>query len=127
MLDTECGYISSMANSYINTKTNLKKLQFGTDKCHKMHVGKKKINDVCPKLFVDGWEMKEVTDLETKVIDIEFCGSNLMEEVGEEKYLGDIISQDGRNLKNIMARIVKGNGIITQIMCILDEVFFGKH
>ena len=94
LIVTECGYKSSMANLYINTKTNLKKLQFGTDKCHKMHVGKKKINDVCPKLFVDGWEMKEVTDLETKVIDIEdeFCGSSLMEEVGSEKYLGDIIS-----------------------------------
>ena len=87
-----------------------------------------KINDVCPELFVDCWKMKEVSDLETKVIDIEdeFCGSNLMEEVGEEKYLGDIISQDGRNIKNIMARIGKGNGIITQIMCILDELFFWK-
>ena len=43
LIVTECGYKSSMADLYINTKTNLKKLQFGTDKCHKMHVGEKKI------------------------------------------------------------------------------------
>ena len=72
-----------------------------------MHVGKKKITDVCPELFVDGWEMKVVTDLETKVNDIEdeFCGRNLMEEVGEEKYLGDIISQDPTNAVNVYSQI----------------------
>ena len=35
----------------------------------------------------------------------------LMEEKNEEKYLGDIISNDGRNLKNVKVRVSKGKGI----------------
>jgi hypothetical protein len=54
MIVTECGYKASMANAYINAKSNLKELQFGTDKCHKMHVGKR-VEEICPDLFVDGW------------------------------------------------------------------------
>ena len=65
LLVTECGYKATMANAYINTKSNLKKLQFGTDKCHKMHVGKTKIEEICPDLFVDEWKMNEVSEVET--------------------------------------------------------------
>ena len=46
LIVTECGFKSAMANSFINCKTNLKKLQFGIDKCHKMHVGKKRIEEI---------------------------------------------------------------------------------
>ena len=35
-------------------------------------------------------------------------GEQVMEGKLEEKYLGDVISTDGRNLKNIKARIAKG-------------------
>ena len=37
---SECGHRSYMVNAYINHKTNSKKLQFGSDKCIKMHVGR---------------------------------------------------------------------------------------
>ena len=40
LLVSECGYKISMLNAFINTKTSMKKLQFGTAKCFKMHVGK---------------------------------------------------------------------------------------
>ena len=30
------------------------------------------------------------------------------------KYLGDVISTDGRNLKNIKGRIAKGKGIVSK-------------
>jgi hypothetical protein len=36
----ECGYKSAMVNSYMVCKTNSKKLQFGANKCKKMHIGK---------------------------------------------------------------------------------------
>ena len=36
--------------SYLNTKTNLKKIQYGASKCVKMHFGQK--SKVCPKLKV---------------------------------------------------------------------------
>ena len=39
-------------------------------------------------------------------------GYEIMEEKMEEKYLGDVISTDGRNIKNVKARVAKGKGIV---------------
>ena len=50
-----------------------------------------------------------------------------MPEVTEETYLGDILSADGKNGKNIRSRISKGVGIISQIMNILEGICFGPH
>ena len=50
-------------NSYVNTKTNIKKLQFGVSKCHKMHVGAKKNN--CPSLKIDELDVKLIEDYDT--------------------------------------------------------------
>ena len=36
---SECGYKTTMLNSFIRFKTNEKKLQFGKDKCRKIHKG----------------------------------------------------------------------------------------
>ena len=49
-----------------------------------------------------------------------------MEVKMEEKYLGDVISTDGRNIKNIKARVAKGKGIISRIITILEGIPFGK-
>ena len=45
----------------------------------------------------------------------------------EQKYLGDIVSADGKQNSNILARKNKGLGIINQIEQILDTVFYGKY
>ena len=50
-----------------------------------------------------------------------------MEEKNEEKYLGDILSNDGRNVKNIKARIERGKGIVSKIISILDSFPFGSQ
>ena len=50
-----------------------------------------------------------------------------MVEVNEDTYLGDIISSDGKNQKNIQNRIAKGTGIISQIMTMLERVTLGEH
>ena len=66
----------------------LKKLRFhvpdkaGKSKCHKMHVGGKK--KLCPELKV------HVT---------------VMESVQHDMYLGDLISSDAKNRKNVKKRI----------------------
>ena len=62
---TECGFKTTMMNSYLNTKTKIKKLQYGVDKCFKMHVGKQCNSDICPDLHVDSWKMKTVNEVET--------------------------------------------------------------
>ena len=39
VLISTCGLNSVLINGFINSKTNQKKLQYGVDKCHRMHVG----------------------------------------------------------------------------------------
>ena len=105
-----CSIKSVSVNVFINTQIEMKKLEFhtadknGKSKCHKMHVGKE--NMLCPDLKVHGTKMGQVT---------------------EDTYLGDIISHDGSNLKNIKSRVGKGLGIISQIENILETVSFGCY
>ena len=105
---SKCGSPSLALNSFINTQIELKKLRFhtadskGKSKCHKLHIGREMRN--CPALLVHGTPMQEVKD---------------------DKYLGDIISSDGKNTKNIKDRISKGVGIITNIFNLLDIINFG--
>ena len=49
-----------------------------------------------------------------------------MEEKKEEKYLGDVISRDGKNIKNIKARVAKGKGNVTRIITILEGIPLGQ-
>ena len=125
---SECGYKTAMLNSYMQCKTSSKKLQFVTSKCKKIHVGKQCQEHKCQPLYVDSWGEKARKNTETgsiKIVD-EYQGEDVMEEKEEEKYLGDVLSKDGRNLKNIQARVNKGKGIVRKILNILDGIPFGK-
>ena len=101
---------SLAVNTYINAQIELKKLWFHTpdqnskSKCHILHIGKN--NKLCPTLMVHGTVMGRVT---------------------EDSYLGDVISADGSNSKNISSRVGKGMGIVTDIMKMLEKVKFGPH
>ena len=105
-----CGHNSLALNTFINTQIELKKLQFhtpdkdGKSKCHVMHVGKH--SDICPKLEVHGTVMQEVT---------------------HDKYLGDIVSSNGKTDLNIKSRVEKGLGNVTKIMNMLEKVTLGNH
>ena len=50
-----------------------------------------------------------------------------MKEIKDDRYLGDIISSDGKNTKNIKDRISKGVGIIANIFNLLEVISFGQH
>ena len=76
----------------------------GKSKCHELHIGAKHEN--CSVLKVH---------------------NTIMEDVSEDTYLGDILSSDGRNTKNIAKRISKGIGLITQIMNMLETVSLGEY
>ena len=97
-------------NTTINTLIELKKLKFHTpvknkkSKCHSLHIGKP--SKWCPTMKVHGKEADRVS---------------------EALYLGDIVSEDGRNTKNIKSRVSKGMGIVTDIMDILNTVSFGAN
>ena len=53
-------------------------------------------------------------------------GIQIMEEKSEEKYLGDVISTDGKNIKNVKSRVSKGKGIVSRILAILDSIPLGQ-
>ena len=101
---SKCGSQSLSLNSFINTQIEHKKLRFhttdvkGSSKCHKLHIGR--VTRDCPALKVHGTEMLEVKD---------------------DKYLGDILSSDGKNTKNI-----KGVGIMANIFNLLDTITCGQ-
>ena len=124
-----CGFKTNMMNTFINSKTGMKRLQFGTSKCIKLHIGKSCNDTLCRDLFVGGWERDVVTDPVTgKVTQSEhFGGLEKMKVKSEQMYLGDIISNDGKHTKNIEHRKNKALGIMNQIMQILETVYFGKH
>ena len=126
---TECGHKSAMMNTYINFKTNSKKLQFGVDKCKKMHIGNVQRPYKCQDLVVDKWSEVQIKNDDTGDMENDDCfvGEHVMEDKSEEKYLGDILSTDGRNMKNIKARISKGKGIVTKILTMLEGIPFVKH
>ena len=58
------------------------------------------------------------------VVDI-FSGSCAVDSSESEKYLGDIIRQDGRNKSNIEARRGKGFGTVNQTMNMINDICFG--
>ena len=50
-----------------------------------------------------------------------------MADVNEITYLGDCITSDGTNTRNVQIRTKKGLGIVCQIMKILRTISFGSH
>ena len=82
----------------------------------------------CQTLKVDNWKEVEIKNEETGIDEIEDFveGEEEMKVKNEEKYLGDVISTDGRNIKNNNARVAKGKGITSKILSILEGIPFGK-
>ena len=122
---SECGVESVKSNAFLNSKTNIKKLQFGGEKCYKLHIGKKK--HLCPELHVDSWKLQKKDEKESGIKNLKdvFDGDFKMESKEDVKYLGDIITTDGTNVKNVESRRAKASGAVKQILSILEEICFG--
>ena len=60
--------------------------------------------------------LKDTIDEEYKIEDSE-----------EERYLGDFITKDGKNSKNVSARRARGIGIVDKIFTYLNDVFLGPY
>ena len=99
-----CGTPAVIDNAYINARIEQSKQSFNGTKCHSIHAGKQR--RPCDTLSAHNTEM-EVVD--------------------KEKYVGDIITGDGKHTKNITARRSKGLGIISEIVTILDGLCLGPH
>ena len=124
---SECGFKVVDLNSYLNTKTNLKKLQFGADKCVHMHIGKQ--TPYCPDLYCDKLELKksDETRLDIRNLQDVLGKEHPMKNSDEQKYLGYLINSNGSNKSNIAAKRGKGIGCVKQILSILEDITFGHH
>ena len=124
---SRCGSDSVAMNAFLNQKTNIKKLQYGPDKCHQLHVGKEK--SLCPDLFIDHWKLVKKDELETGISNLTdlLDYEHQIESLNDDKYLGDIISVDGMNTKNIAAKIAKATGITRNIKSILEDMCLGPY
>ena len=56
----------------------------------------------------------------------EYHGETGIIESEDEKYIGDIISKNAKNAKNISAQKCKSIGISRKIMSSLQDIYFGK-
>ena len=70
---SECGFRTKSLHAFLTFKTESKKLQFGAEKCKKLHVGKRVEGFKCQTLKVDHWK-----EIET--------GSEKIEDICDEEY-----------------------------------------
>ena len=100
----KCSNEAVISNFTINRFMELNKLRLSSTKCHRMHIGKQSIK--CPELQIHESEM---------------------ETTRQERYLGDIITCDGKQDKNISSRIAKAWSYFAEIKALINEFPFGKR
>ena len=100
----ECGPDATLTNVVMNNFTESKKLRFGIKKCNKMHIG-------TPTLVCDEINVHE----------------DVGKTVSKDKYVGDILTDNGTNTENIKERTDKGYGIVNEILSILSEIPIGPY
>ena len=84
-----CGYKTRKISEFLNTRTKLMNLQYGCNKCEKIHIGKRQNEDICPTITIDSWE-EEVIENRNKEKELKdtYTGQEALGEVSENKYLG---------------------------------------
>ena len=98
-----CNDDSIVLNTIVNTRIEAKKLEFNLKKCVNMHIGPD--SEKCQTLRAHGTRMENVVN---------------------QLYLGDIISNSGSNEENIKNRVKKGYSAISQIKSLINSVGFGR-
>ena len=101
---TSCGAQAIELNSIINSKVETKKLRLSADKSYRIHICKE----------------KKKCSYELKV------HNEKMKEVNEAMYLGQIVANNGSINPTIQSRKIKGIGITSQIMSLLNSVTLGR-
>ena len=123
----KCGTQSVKLNAYLNAQSNIKNLQLGVKKCHKLHVGKN--ISICPDLYVDNWKLKPKEDIITSIWDQEDSedAPAKLETVPDEVYLGNVISFDAKQEKNVKKRVARGTAAGNAVLQMLNDICFGPY
>ena len=83
---SECGYDTNLMPLYINSQSKFHYLQFGMDKCFKIHVGRKKEKYKCSPVSLDYWKLEETENKDTGEVFLqeEYQGKKEIKEVSHE-------------------------------------------
>ena len=127
LIITNCGLDSALASSHVNCMTNLKKLQFGADKCVKLHVGTDK--KICPDNQIDTWSSEGDKNTVSSILDLKDVESekHVMETKPSWTYLGDVLQNNGKNDLNIQSRVERGAAAKKQVIQMLEELTLGDY
>ena len=82
---SNCGLDSVLMTAHLNAQTNIRKLQFGEDKCHKLHIGAN--TNLCCDNFVHTWYLERKGEDISSVIELvdKEGGKHLLETVKSDK------------------------------------------
>ena len=122
-----CGMDSALTTAHLNAQTNIKKLQYGSQKCTKMHIGENKV--ICTKNSIDTWQLEIETEAAQSILDFvdKEDVQHEMETVSSAKYLGDILQNNGKNDLNIKERVKRGSAAVNQIIMMLEDLTLGEY
>ena len=125
---SESGHKTIKINAFITAKIACKKLQFGPKKCFVIHTSREHEDVRNIELYFDGWEMKNVKDVETGIERRQdtFEGDMEVSHISSEKYLGQVISSDSKNTRNIEKIRNKGIGIQNRVIQMLEAMPGGQ-
>ena len=89
--------------------------------------GRCKSKKPCEDISIDDWNIEvEVGNHNSKAkLTDKYVGKALIPNVQYQNYLGDLISLDGTHNKNIEGRTAKGQGIVRDILYILNGIYLG--
>ena len=124
---SESGFKTTRMNAFVNAKIASKKLQFGAEKCFVMHVGRNHEEYKNVELFVNGWSVTTVDNFQAGGMECEdILEENIeLSHIESERYLGQIISSDSKNKRNILKLKNKGIGIQNKIINMLHTMSGG--
>ena len=99
---SEVGHQSYEMNQLMNTKSAMKRLQFGVDKCKVLFVGSnQKSLQIAEQYFVDHWSVTHENVNGEAVLKETYEGKVQMTQVSDLKYLGHVISSSKGNMPHI--------------------------
>ena len=75
----------------------------------------------CEAIYINDWE--EASNKNARDV---LKGKTEIKTVERQEYLGSIISNDGKNDWNVSSKCSKGQGIVNDIISILDNKYFGN-
>ena len=107
-------------NKYTSDAIDRRRLHLAVDKCHRIHVSRTRTENECEAIHINDWE--EASNKNARDV---LKGKTEIKTVERQEYLGSIISNDGKNDWNVSSKCSKGQGIVNDIISILDNIYFG--